>query len=459
MFAHDLASLDVAFDSPRATDGPATGRCLIVVTPDAQRTMNTYLGASSLLGPDHLDLDVVRASKVTFLEGYLFDRDEAKAAYRVATDAAHEAGREVALSLSDGFCVDRHRADFLALITDGVDILFANEDEITRLYEVDDFDDGPRARCAAAARSPASPAARRARSSCPATRSTRSPPHPVARLVDTTGAGDLYAAGFLYGYTQGMPLSDCGRLGSHRRRRGDRPHRRPTRASRSPSSCTSSTPEALPCPPAPDDDLPGPGAGLDRRRPGAGHGRDLTELLYAVEDGGPGGDGGAGRAHASCSGPRWPSAPPACGARSGPARDRMNRATVRRAAAGVASWIQAASPTTGRHGSSIGRDARHRSEEFVADVGRGAGRGRRRSSRPPGTDAHAGPGLRRPPARVRPRGSWSRPATTPAADNGYKVYDAEGRADRRRPGRRTIAAAMTAAGRVPTSPSAGPATR
>ncbi len=102
--------------------------------------MNTYLGASSLLGPDHLDLDVVRASKVTFLEGYLFDRDEAKAAYRVAADAAHEAGREVSLSLSDGFCVDRHREDFLSLITEGVDILFANEDEITRLYEVDDFD-------------------------------------------------------------------------------------------------------------------------------------------------------------------------------------------------------------------------------------------------------------------------------------------------------------------------------
>jgi sugar/nucleoside kinase (ribokinase family) len=213
VFAHDLSSLDVAFGSPRATDGPATGRCLIVVTPDAQRTMNIYLGALSLLGPDHLDLDVVRASKVTFLEGYLFDRDEAKAAYRVAADAAHEAGREVSLSLSDGFCVDRHRADFLALITDGVDILFANEDEITRLYEVDDFDvalEKVRGRCKIAC----------------LTRSEKGSvvvsgdevheiaPHAVPRLVDTTGAGDLYAAGFLYGYTQDMPLSDCGRLGS-----------------------------------------------------------------------------------------------------------------------------------------------------------------------------------------------------------------------------------------------------
>jgi len=213
VFAHDLAGLEVDFTSPRATDGPPTGRCLIVVTPDAQRTMNTYLGASSLLGPDHIDLDVVRASKVTFLEGYLFDRDAAKAAYRVATEAAHEAGREVALSLSDGFCVDRHRDDFLALIDGGVDILFANTDEITRLYEVDDFEDAVakvRGRCKVACLTKG-----RHGSVVVAGDETHViPPHEVPKRVDTTAAGDLYAAGFLYGYTQDMPLDRCGSLGS-----------------------------------------------------------------------------------------------------------------------------------------------------------------------------------------------------------------------------------------------------
>lgn len=213
VFAHDLASLGVSFGSPRATDGPGTGRCLIIVTPDAQRTMNTYLGASSLLGPDHLDLDVVRASKVTFLEGYLFDRDDAKAAYRVATEAAHEAGREVALTLSDGFCVERHRDDFLGLIDGGVDILFANVDEITRLYEVDDFDDAVakvRGRCAIACLTKG----REGSVVVTASETHVIGPHEVPKRVDTTGAGDLYASGFLYGYTQGMDLDRCGRLGS-----------------------------------------------------------------------------------------------------------------------------------------------------------------------------------------------------------------------------------------------------
>ena len=224
----------MSFSSPRATDGPATGRCMIVVTPDAQRTMNTYLGASSLLGPDHLDLDVVRASKVTFLEGYLFDRDEAKDAYRVAAEAAHEAGREVALSLSDGFCVDRHRDDFLALITSGVDILFANEDEITRLYEVDDFDEaageGPRA----AARSPASPGREGlgggVRRRGPRDRPPRRPPagrhdrrrRPVRRRLPVR-------------LHPGHAPRRLRATRLDRRRRGDRPHGRPARACRSTS--------------------------------------------------------------------------------------------------------------------------------------------------------------------------------------------------------------------------------
>jgi len=213
VFAHDLSSLDVAFTSPRATSGPATGRCLIVVTPDAQRTMSTYLGASSLLGPDHVDLDLVRDSQVTFLEGYLFDRDDAKAAYRVATAAAHEAGREVALTLSDGFCVERHRDDFLALIDGGVDILFANTDEITRLYQVDDVEDAVakvRGRCKIACVTKG-----RHGSVVVAGDTTHHvAAHEVPKRVDTTGAGDLYASGFLYGYTQGMGLDRCGRLGS-----------------------------------------------------------------------------------------------------------------------------------------------------------------------------------------------------------------------------------------------------
>ncbi len=213
VFAHDMASLGVDFSSPRAPEGPVTGRCLITVTPDAQRTMNTYLGASSLLGPDHLDLDLVRASSVTFLEGYLFDRDEAKAAYRAATGAAHEAGREVALTLSDGFCVDRHRDDFVALIDEGVDILFANGDEITRLYEVDAVDDAVakvRGRCHIACIT----LGREGSLVVVDDETHRIPAHEVPKRVDTTGAGDLYAAGFLYGHTQEMDLDSCGRLGS-----------------------------------------------------------------------------------------------------------------------------------------------------------------------------------------------------------------------------------------------------
>jgi sugar/nucleoside kinase (ribokinase family) len=213
VFAHDLGSLGVAFHSPPAAAGPGTGRCMIVVTPDAQRTMNTYLGASSMLGPEHLDLDLIGSAAVTYLEGFLFDRPEAKEAYRVAAKTAHAAGRMVALSLSDGFCVDRHRTDFLALVAGGIDILFANADEITSLYEVATFEE----------------AVERVRGHCQIACLTRSEKgsvilagddeweiaaHPVDTVVDTTGAGDLYAAGFLYGWTHDHPLDRCGRLGS-----------------------------------------------------------------------------------------------------------------------------------------------------------------------------------------------------------------------------------------------------
>jgi sugar/nucleoside kinase (ribokinase family) len=212
-FAHDLNSLGVHFDSAKAVDGDPTGRCMIIVTPDGERTMNTYLGASATLCADHLDTDLIAAAKVTFLEGYLFDRPEAKAAFRVAAEAAHAAGRKVALTLSDSFCVERHREDFLELVAKGVDILFANEDEITQLYGVDSFDDGVeavRGVCEIAA------VTRGRHGSVVVTQDelVTVEPHQVPKRVDTTGAGDLYAAGFLYGLTQGRTLHECGRLGS-----------------------------------------------------------------------------------------------------------------------------------------------------------------------------------------------------------------------------------------------------
>ncbi len=212
-FSHDLNSLDVHFSSSKATDGDPTGRCMIIVTPDGERTLNTYLGASAALNPSHLDLDLIGRAKVTFLEGYLFDRDEAKEAFRVAAATAHSAGRKVSLTLSDSFCVDRHRADFLALVEGGVDILFANEEEIMKLYGVGSFDEGVaavRGMCDIAA------VTRGKQGSVVVTADefVEVEAHQVPKRVDTTGAGDLYAAGFLYGLTQGRSLHDAGRLGS-----------------------------------------------------------------------------------------------------------------------------------------------------------------------------------------------------------------------------------------------------
>ncbi len=212
-FAHDLNSLGVHFSATKAPAGDPTGRCMIVVTPDAQRTMSTYLGASATLGPDDLDLDLVRDAKVVFLEGYLFDRDPAKAAFRLAADTAHEAGRKVALTLSDSFCVERHRDDFLALVEHGVDILFANEAEILHLYGAGTFEEAiaaVRGACEIAA------VTRGEHGSVVVTADEviEVAAHPVPHLVDTTGAGDLYASGFLFGWSQGFPLDQCGRLGS-----------------------------------------------------------------------------------------------------------------------------------------------------------------------------------------------------------------------------------------------------
>jgi len=212
-FSHDLNSLGVHFSADLATDGDPTGRCMIVVTPDGERTMNTYLGASATLCADHLDLDLIGSAKVTFLEGYLFDRDDAKHAFHTAAAAAHAAGRKVSLTLSDSFCVDRHRDDFLTLVAEGVDILFANEEEIIKLYGVDTFDEGVdavRGICDIAAVT----CGRNGSVVVTKDELIQVEAHQVPKRVDTTGAGDLYAAGFLYGWSQDRPLAECGRLGS-----------------------------------------------------------------------------------------------------------------------------------------------------------------------------------------------------------------------------------------------------
>ena len=212
IFRHDIRSLGVHYDTLPASDGAPTARCLILVTPDGERTMNTFLGASVDFQPEDLDLDLIGAAKIVYLEGYLFDRDAAKAAFREAARAAKEAGAKVALTLSDAFCVDRHREDFRALVRHGADIVFANEKEITSLYQVNSFEE----------------AADAAMNDCEMAVLTRSEAGSIivaagetieieaekARVVDLTGAGDLYSAGFLYGLTHGASLRECGRLGS-----------------------------------------------------------------------------------------------------------------------------------------------------------------------------------------------------------------------------------------------------
>jgi sugar/nucleoside kinase (ribokinase family) len=213
VFRHDITAIGVRYETPAVTSGPGTARCLILVTPDGQRTMNTYLGACVDLGPDDIDAEIVAAAEVTYLEGFLFDPPRAQNAFRKAAAIAHAAGHRVALSLSDPFCVGRHRDDFRDLVDGHVDILFANEAEICSLYETQDF-----AAAAAAVRGQVSIAAL-TRSAAGSVILTSDAEHrvaaaPVAHLVDTTGAGDLYASGFLYGLTHGLPLPICGEIGS-----------------------------------------------------------------------------------------------------------------------------------------------------------------------------------------------------------------------------------------------------
>jgi sugar/nucleoside kinase (ribokinase family) len=213
VYRHDITTVGVRFDTPAATSGPGTARCLVLVTPDGQRTMGTFLGASADLGPADIDPDVVVAGQVTYIEGYLFDPPQAQEALRRAAAIAHAAGRKVALSLSDPFCVGRHREAFRDLVNEHVDILFANEAEICSLCETADF-----AAAAAAVRGRVAIAAL-TRSAEGSVILADDAEHaiavaPVARVVDTTGAGDLYASGFLYGLTRNRPLPTCGGIGS-----------------------------------------------------------------------------------------------------------------------------------------------------------------------------------------------------------------------------------------------------
>ncbi len=212
VFRHDIEAAGVHFPTVPLRDGTPTARCLILVTPEGQRTMNTYLGACIAFGESDVDAALVADAAIVYLEGYLFDPPAAQAAFRRAAEVAHSAGRRVALSLSDAFCVDRHRAAFRDLVGGHVDILFANEAEICSLYEENEFAD----------------AAERARRDVALAALTRSEAGSLilhgektiriaaepARVVDTTGAGDAYAAGFLTGLTGGRTLQVCGRLGS-----------------------------------------------------------------------------------------------------------------------------------------------------------------------------------------------------------------------------------------------------
>lgn len=213
IFRHDITAQGVEFTTEPLRNGRPTGRCLVLVTPDAQRTLQTFLGSAGEVGPDDIDPAQIKRAQITYFEGYLWDAPPAKQAYVKAAEIAHAAGRKTSMSLSDKFCVDRHRAEFAGLVAGHIDVLFANETEIMALYQCASFDQAVQA----------------VRGKCDIAVLTRSekgavivtphetvsvPAHPAKQLVDTTGAGDLFAAGFLYGLTHGKPLAECGRIGA-----------------------------------------------------------------------------------------------------------------------------------------------------------------------------------------------------------------------------------------------------
>jgi sugar/nucleoside kinase (ribokinase family) len=214
-FAHDIRSAGVHFDTPFAADGPATARCLVLVTPDGQRTMSTYLGACQALGPADVDMELVRSAKILYLEGYLWDPPAAKEAFLEAAKASRAAGRRVALSLSDSFCVDRYRGEFLQLVRDGlVDILFANESELHSLYETADFETALRALTDEKNLLGVVTRSEKGVVVVESDNRVAVPAFPVEEVVDTTGAGDLFAAGFLTGLARGLPHAGSASLGA-----------------------------------------------------------------------------------------------------------------------------------------------------------------------------------------------------------------------------------------------------
>src|SRR5437763_2598231 len=214
VFAHDIRAAGVAFSTPPASAGPSTARCYVLVTPDGERTMNTYLGVAQDLHPNDIEADAIAAAQIIYLEGYLWDPPRAKEAFLKAAKIAHDAGRDVALTLSDAFCVDRYRTEFLELIRNGtVDLVFANERELHSLYETADFDTALNAlrndaRLAVITRSEKGclVASRDETDAVPAS--------PIERVVDATGAGDLFAAGFLTGLSRGTDYRTAARLGA-----------------------------------------------------------------------------------------------------------------------------------------------------------------------------------------------------------------------------------------------------
>ncbi len=213
-FAHDIRSLDVAFPTAAAKDGPATAMCLIAVTPDGERTMSTYLGASQHLTPADIDRDTVEASSIVYLEGYLWDPPQAKDAFVAAARIAHGAGRQVALTLSDAFCVERYREEFIGLLRTGtVDIVFANETELKSLYESSDFDAAVEA---LREESVLGVVTRSEKGALVVSReeTLAVPAYPVETVVDSTGAGDLFAAGFLFGLSQNLDLRTAAHHGA-----------------------------------------------------------------------------------------------------------------------------------------------------------------------------------------------------------------------------------------------------
>ena len=212
VFAKDIRETGAHFTADAATSGEETARCVIMVTPDAERTMATYLGISGDLSPDDIDTEMVGNAAILYLEGYLWDKPHAKDAFRRAMSIAHESGRRVALTLSDPFCVDRHRDSFRQIVRDDIDILFANEAELLSLYETDDFDAALETAVGEVA---IAAITRSEKGAVVASASERHaiPAEPIATLVDTTGAGDLFAAGFLNGMATNQPLKTCGEMG------------------------------------------------------------------------------------------------------------------------------------------------------------------------------------------------------------------------------------------------------